>query len=196
MTIFSMKEVIIATSNSGKIKELQSLLHPISCLSQAQYGVEDVAETGLSFVENAILKARNASSCTGKPALADDSGLVVPALEGEPGIYSARYAGEHSCAAENMALLLKKMTNLFAEQRQAYFYCALALVRYAHDPTPIIATGLLQGEITFTPVGSHGFGYDPIFYLPAYHCTLAEMSLEIKNKLSHRAQALKQLLTL
>ncbi|KTC82246.1 RdgB/HAM1 family non-canonical purine NTP pyrophosphatase [Legionella cherrii] len=191
-----MKEIILATSNSGKIKELRDLLAPIECIPQSDLGVTDAIENGLSFIENALIKARHASLHTGKPALADDSGLVVPALNGEPGIYSARYAGDNATDVENIHLLLEKMTHIPSQQREAWFYCAIALVQHANDPTPIIATGLCKGMIHTHAVGDSGFGYDPIFYIPDFQCTVAQLPAKIKNNISHRAQALKQLRTL
>lgn len=186
-----MKEIILATDNKGKITELEAILAPLHCIPQSALGIESPEETGLSFVENAILKARHASRLSNKPALADDSGLVVPILNGEPGIYSARYAGIHASDADNIALLL---ANLGAEpEREAYFYCAIALVQHANDPTPLIATGKLLGRIANAPAGEQGFGYDPVFYLPAHQCTVAQLPATIKNTISHRAQALKQL---
>lgn len=188
-----MKEIILATSNPGKINELQALLAPVHCISQSSLGITDAEETGLSFIENAIIKARHASLLAGKPALADDSGLVVPALNGEPGIYSARYAGPLANDQNNIALLLENMTYLPHEQRRGFFYCAIALVQHAKDPTPIIATGRLNGTITTTPSGDGGFGYDPIFYVAEYQCTAAQLPATIKNTISHRAKALTQL---
>ena len=188
-----MKDIILATSNPGKIKELQALLAPIHCIAQSSLGITDAEESGLSFIENAIIKARHASLLAGKPALADDSGLVIPALNGEPGIYSARYAGPQANDQNNISLLLKNMAHLSTEQRQGFFYCAIALVQHAKDPTPIIATGRFDGSITTTPSGDGGFGYDPIFYVVEYQCTAAQLPATIKNTISHRAKALAQL---
>jgi XTP/dITP diphosphohydrolase len=188
-----MKEIILATSNSGKIKELQSLLAPIQCIPQNTLGLSSAEETGLSFIENALIKARHVSLLTGKPALADDSGLVVPALNGEPGIYSARYSGIDATDMSNIDLLLKNMDQLSGEQRQAFFYCAIALVHCATDPTPIIATGIFHGSIAAKASGDGGFGYDPIFYVNEYQCTAAQLPVNIKNTISHRAKALIQL---
>lgn len=188
-----MNELILATSNQGKIKELSALLAPINCIPQSSLGISDAEETGLSFIENALIKARYASALSGKPALADDSGLVVPALQGTPGIYSARYAGSKACDKDNIDLLLKNMALLKGSARDAYFYCAIALVRHDADPTPLIATGLFQGSICTSPSGEGGFGYDPIFYVPEHQCTAAQLPVEIKNAISHRAQALKTL---
>ena len=191
-----MKEIILATSNPGKIKELSELLAPAQCIAQTQLGISDAIENGLSFIENALIKARHASFYAEKPALADDSGLVVPALSGEPGIYSARYAGNKATDAENVHLLLEKMAHLPSNQREAWFYCAIALVQHAKDPTPIIATGICKGMIQIQPVGEGGFGYDPIFYIPDLQCTMAQLPAKIKNNISHRAHALRQLHTL
>lgn len=189
-----MKELILATSNPGKIIELQTILAPISCISQKSLNIEDADETGLSFIENAIIKARHASSAGNKPALADDSGLVVEALHGEPGIYSARFAGVDASSNDNLALLMARLADTPTEKRQAYFYCAIALVQHANDPVPLIATGKLTGTIHDRLEGNHGFGYDPVFYLANYQCTLAQLPAAIKNEISHRAQAIKQLL--
>lgn len=188
-----MESIIIATNNSGKLAEFQSLLSPIRCISQTTYKIIPPAETGLSFIENAIQKARHASKISQQPALADDSGLVVPALSGRPGIHSARFAGPDATDEENIALLLNTMKPLAEQQRHAYFYCALALVQTHDDPTPLIALGKLQGSIIKKPVGSHGFGYDPIFFIQAHQKTLAELPEDIKNTLSHRSMALKSL---
>lgn len=188
-----MKEIVLATSNQGKINELNALLAPLRCLAQSSLGVSDAVEDGLSFIENALIKARHASFYTEKPALADDSGLVVPALNGAPGIYSARYAGAQATDEENIHLLLKNMAHLQGSQREAYFYCAMALVQHAKDPTPVIATGMFKGIIHAEACGVHGFGYDPIFYVEEYQCTAAQLPATIKNTISHRAQALSQL---
>lgn len=188
-----MKKIVLATGNAGKIAELKTLLTAYECLPQSAYDIGSIDETGLSFVENALLKARHASRLSGLPALADDSGLVVEALNGAPGIYSSRFAGETATDADNIALLLDKLSHIPANQRQAFFYCALVIVRHAADPMPIIACGSIEGVIAQTPSGQHGFGYDPVFYLPAYQCTMAECPASLKNTISHRAQALSQL---
>lgn len=188
-----LNEIILATHNAGKIAELTAILSPIKCTAQDILNIQPAEETGLSFIENAIIKARHASHCTNKSALADDSGLVVPILQGRPGIYSARFAGPSATDEENIALLLKQMIDVDDDHRQAYFYCAIALVQHPNDPTPIIATGRCYGKISKTSIGNHGFGYDPIFYLPEYQCTFAELSPSIKNTISHRAKALTQL---
>ncbi|MCL9685469.1 RdgB/HAM1 family non-canonical purine NTP pyrophosphatase [Legionella maioricensis] len=188
-----MKEIILATSNSGKIKEFQHLLAPIQCIAQNTLGIHSPEENGLSFIENAIIKARHASLLADRPALADDSGLVIPALNGEPGIYSSRYAGVGATDQDNIKLLLTNMAHIHSEQRQAFFYCAIVLVQHATDPTPIIATGRFDGSISTRPSGKEGFGYDPIFYVAEYQCTAAQLPATIKNTISHRAKALNQL---
>ena len=188
-----MKDILLATSNAGKIAELKAILSPIHCIPQASFNIESVEETGLSFIENAILKARHASRLAKMPALADDSGLVVVALNGEPGIYSARFAGVGASDEDNIQHLLGRLSKTPKEARQAYFYCALALVQHECDPTPVIATGTLIGEISLEPAGHNGFGYDPIFYLKEYGCTLSMLPGTLKNTLSHRALALKSL---
>lgn len=191
-----MKSIILASDNRGKIAELSRILSPIICLSQADFAIESPAETGLSFVENALIKARHVSRLTGKPALADDSGLCVSALHGAPGIYSARFAGENASDADNIQLLLEKMQDVPPPERQAFFYCAIVLLKNAEDPTPLIACGKLTGIISLKPSGDQGFGYDPVFYLPDQQCTLAQLPAHVKNTLSHRAKALQQLRSL
>ena len=191
-----MQELILATSNPGKILELQAMLPNFHCISQQSLGIEDAEETGLSFIENAIIKARHASKLSHKPALADDSGLVVQALNGDPGIYSSRFAGTHATTQDNIDLLLARLANVPDTQRQAHFYCAIAFVNHEKDPTPLIATGQFSGVIHHACHGQGGFGYDPVFYLPAYQCTLAQLSKEEKNNISHRAIALKKLQSL
>jgi XTP/dITP diphosphohydrolase len=188
-----MEEIILATSNPGKIAELEVILSPFQCIPQQLLDIESSEETGLSFMENAIIKARHASRLGGKAALGDDSGLVVEALHGEPGIYSARYAGPNASDAENVALLLEKMSSIPEEFRKAYFYCAIALVSHETDPTPLIATGKFHGRIATSSSGENGFGYDPIFFIDSLQCTAAQLPASIKNTISHRAQALSQL---
>lgn len=196
------KQLVLASSNTGKVAELQSLLadQSIEVVPQTQFGVPDADETGLSFIENAILKARHAAKLTGLPAIADDSGLAVHALGGAPGIYSARYAAMHNAMPEdetkdaaNIRYLLKQME--LQDDRRAEFHCVLALVQHAEDPVPLIAHGRWAGLITREVRGSGGFGYDPIFWLPALNKTSAELSKTEKSQLSHRGQALRLLLT-
>lgn len=197
-----MSRLVLATGNAGKLKELQALLADsgVEVLSQRQFDVPDADETGLSFVENALLKARHASRLTGLPALADDSGLVVDALQGAPGIYSARYAadpvtGAPAGDAANNAKLLAALADVPAgAARSARFVCVLALVRHADDPLPVICQGLWEGEIAQVPAGAGGFGYDPLFLVPGEDgLTSAELARERKAELSHRGQALRQL---
>ncbi|MCX7115805.1 MAG: RdgB/HAM1 family non-canonical purine NTP pyrophosphatase [Gammaproteobacteria bacterium] len=185
--------IILATGNSGKIAELSDLLSPYQCIPQSQLGISDIPETGVTFVENALLKARHASNIAKSPALADDSGLVVEALGGEPGLYSARYATLHNPELSNVDCLLSRMQGIPLEKRQAYFYCVVVWMRHADDPAPVIATGRWHGLIATEATGTGGFGYDPIFYLPDYQCTVAQLAKDVKNKLSHRAIALAQL---
>ncbi|WP_116963733.1 RdgB/HAM1 family non-canonical purine NTP pyrophosphatase [Fastidiosibacter lacustris] len=189
-----MKKIVFASSNKGKIKEVSEILNPlgIEVIPQTKFNIPDAKETGLSFVENAILKARHCSYYTKLPTLADDSGLCVDALNGAPGIYSARYA-QHGNDKANIDKLLKEMQHIPDEKRKAHFQCVLVLVMHEYDPMPIIAEGRVDGFITCTPKGNNGFGYNPIFLLPAYHQTMAEVDNHIKNSISHRACALEKL---
>jgi XTP/dITP diphosphohydrolase len=190
-----MKQIILASNNSGKIKEITLALSNCNFIfkSMLDYAVPSIAETGLTFVENALIKARHASAYTNLPAIADDSGLVVESLHGQPGIYSARYAGEHATNEENIAKLLLAMKDIPVQQRQAYFFCIMVFLRHPDDPTPIICQGTWHGEILLAPKGQQGFGYDPIFYVPTHHCSAAELSITEKNKVSHRGIALREL---
>ena len=188
-----MKKIILATSNLGKVRELNSMLEgQYNVVSQIDMEVEEVPETGASFIENALIKARNASSQSQLPALADDSGLVVDALNGEPGIYSARYAGENATDEDNIVKLLSRMDD--EDDRGASFWCAMVFVRNAGDPEPIIVEKSWEGQILRELKGHNGFGYDPIFYLPELDCTSAQLSAEEKNRQSHRGQALQEIL--
>jgi XTP/dITP diphosphohydrolase len=189
-----MKTIVLASSNHGKINEFSQLVAEfgLHLVPQSVFNLSSVAETGLSFVENALLKARFAAQHTGLPALADDSGLEVVALQGAPGIYSARFAGEEATDAENNQLLLEKLADIPESQRTARYHCAIVLLRHATDPTPLICQGTWTGSITFMPRGTLGFGYDPYFYVPTYQCTAAELPTEIKNRISHRALAFQQ----
>lgn len=186
--------VVLASGNRGKLQELNDLLGGlgIELRSQADYQVVEADETGLSFIENAILKARNAARQSGCAALADDSGLCVDALGGAPGIYSARYAGAHANDASNNAKLLAELSG--NTNRSAHFHCALAFVRHADDPAPIVCEGLWQGAILAQARGENGFGYDPLFYIAEHAKSSAELSKSEKNKISHRSLALQQLL--
>lgn len=191
-----MQNVVLATGNAGKVRELASLLADfgLDVVAQTELGVESADETGLTFIENAILKARHAAQVTGLPAIADDSGLAVDALGGAPGIYSARYAGEDASDRQNLEKLLTALDAVPDGKRQAQFHCVLVYLRHADDPTPLVCHGCWAGEITRAPAGDGGFGYDPIFYVPSAGKTAAELSREEKSAVSHRGQALKLLL--
>lgn len=206
------KTLVLATGNQGKLAELSALLAPLGwqVRPQTELNVSDADETGLTFIENAILKARHACASTGLPALADDSGLAVDYLGGAPGIYSARYAqlddqvvfnalaenGEPLTKDQaNIAKLLAAMQGVPAQQRNAQFHCVLVYMRSANDPTPIVCHGVWPGLITEAPSGAGGFGYDPVFFVPEHNCTAAELPRELKSKLSHRGQALAALLS-
>lgn len=188
-----MNKIVLATGNTGKVIEIKQALdaNRIELIPQTQLGINDIEETGLSFVENALIKARHAASISGLPALADDSGIVVDALKGAPGIYSARYAGEPVDMDANIDKLLAALDGI--THRSTRFHCAIVYLRYPLDPMPIICQGTWEGEILTARQGSQGFGYDPIFYVPTHHCSAAELPLDEKNRLSHRGQALAQL---
>lgn len=187
-------KIVLASSNAGKIKEFQVLLKNagMEIIPQSSLQVTDADETGLSFIENAIIKARHASRLTGLPAIADDSGLAVAALNGAPGIYSSRYAGIPGNNKKNIEKLLHELKD--TDNRQASFHCVLAFMRHALDPVPLICHGEWKGNILHSPQGNQGFGYDPVFYVPSENMTAAELPPDIKNKLSHRGQALLALL--
>ncbi|SMN13959.1 Nucleoside 5-triphosphatase RdgB (dHAPTP, dITP, XTP-specific) [Bathymodiolus heckerae thiotrophic gill symbiont] len=190
-----MRKIILASNNQGKIKEFNAMLEGVyEVVSMNDMKVEEVPETGRTFVENALTKARNASEQSGLSALADDSGIVVDALGGAPGIYSARYAGNYGDDEANIQKLLKAMQDVNEGKRSARFWCAIVFVESANDPTPVIIQRGWEGEILREKVGENGFGYDPIFYLPTQGCTSAELAPEIKNTISHRALALQDLL--
>lgn len=197
MTMPSAQRIVLASNNPGKVREFEQLLAHLRCevLPQSSLQVPEAEETGLTFVENAILKARNAAQHAGLPAIADDSGLEVDALKGAPGIYSARYAGAGSSDRANLQKLLVDMQGVAEPERVARFQCVLVYMRHALDPTPIICQGTWEGRLLDTPRGDNGFGYDPIFYVPTHHCSSAELPSEIKHQLSHRGQALRKLLT-
>jgi XTP/dITP diphosphohydrolase len=191
--MITLTELVLASHNAGKLKELQEMLgDAVRLRSVAEFSAVEPEETGLSFVENAILKARHAARVSGLPALADDSGLAVDFLGGAPGIYSARYAGGQGDAANN-AKLLEALKDVPDAQRGAQFVCALALVRHADDPLPILCEGLWQGRILREVRGIQGFGYDPLFWVPERDCSSAELTPVDKNQLSHRARALRLL---
>ena len=190
------KKIVLATGNKGKVKELAGILLDldIEVLPQSHFDVTEVAETGSTFVENAIIKARNAAKQTGLPAIADDSGLAVYALGGEPGVYSARYSGDQATDKTNITKLLNVMADIPIGKRQAKFLCVLVYMRHSEDPMPIICQGEWSGEITTEQQGENGFGYDPIFWVKEQNCSSAQLSPEQKNILSHRGKALRLLL--
>jgi XTP/dITP diphosphohydrolase len=195
MSSHDLKTVVLASGNAGKLREFNRILVPLAMevKSQASFDVPEVPEDGLSFVENAIIKARAASKHTGLAALADDSGLEVDYLNGAPGIYSARFAGGDGDEANN-SKLLAELEGVPAEQRSARFQCALVYMRHWQDPTPLICQGSWEGTILLQPSGDNGFGYDPLFYLPEYDCSSAELDPAEKNRVSHRARACQKLL--
>ncbi|MGV3346618.1 XTP/dITP diphosphatase [Enterobacteriaceae bacterium LUAb1] len=191
-----MQKVVLATGNAGKVRELAELLAQagLEVIAQTDLAVSPAEETGLTFIENALLKARHAAKQTGLPALADDSGLAVDVLGGAPGIRSARYAGEEASDRQNIEKLLAALENIPEDQRQAQFHCVLVFVRHAADPVPLVFHGCWDGIITRTAAGCGGFGYDPIFYLPTLQKTAAELTKSEKQAISHRGKALAQLL--
>ena len=194
-TALPFSELVLASNNKGKLAELQAMLgDSITVRPQSDFTDIEAEETGLTFVENALIKARHAARISGLPALADDSGLAVDALGGAPGIYSARYAGGGGDAANN-AKLLEALKDVLDAKRGAQFICALALLRHAEDPIPVICEGAWQGRILHAPSGEHGFGYDPLFWVPERDCSSAELSPQEKNQLSHRARAMALLKT-
>lgn len=194
----AVRRLVLASGNRGKLVELRGILAPLGMdlVAQSDLGVVDVEETGLTFVENALLKARNAARVSGLPALGDDSGLCVDALGGAPGLYSARYAGPHGDAGANIAKLLDALRDVPAEARTAHFHCTLVLLCSVDDPAPLIAEGRWRGCILDAPRGDGGFGYDPVFLDPALGASAAELDPQVKNRVSHRAQALARLRTL
>ena len=188
--------LVLASGNAGKLRELSAMISAfgwnVAC--QSDWDVPEAVEDGLSFIENALIKARHASRHTGLPALGDDSGLVVDALQGAPGIYSARYAGAGAGDDANNCKLLKELKGLPGAKRSAHFYCAMALVRHQNDPAPLLATGSWDGSITEAPSGAGGFGYDPLFWVADRACTSAELPADEKNRISHRGRALAQMM--
>lgn len=188
-----MKQIVLASGNIGKVREINQLLSQsgFKVIPQSDFGVPEADETGLTFVENAILKARNAAMHTGLPAIADDSGLEVDALKGAPGIYSARYAGAGASDAQNLGKLLADMRDVPDEQRTARFQCLMVCMKHTEDPTPLICQGTWEGSILHEARGAQGFGYDPVFHVPEKGCSSAELDPQTKNSLSHRARAMK-----
>lgn len=191
-----MHTIVLASGNSGKLREFNQLLQAcgFTVKAQSELDVSSVEETGLSFVENAILKARHASAATGLPALADDSGIEVDALRGEPGIYSARFAGADASDTENNTKLLQLLQGVPDELRTARYQCVLVLMRHATDPTPVICQAAWEGRILHQPTGEGGFGYDPLFFVPEHNCSAAQLPKASKNAISHRGRAMAQLL--
>ncbi len=191
------KTVVLASNNPGKVREINQILAGLhlTVKPQSEFGVPEAEETGLTFVENALLKARNASRLTGLPAIADDSGIEVDVLNGAPGIYSARFAGKGASDEQNLRKLLTELAAIAEEERTARFQCLMVYLRHEFDPTPVICQGTWEGRILFEPRGNNGFGYDPIFFVPIHNCSSAELPPEVKNKLSHRGQALRALVT-
>ena len=187
------QQIVLATGNQGKVKELSEMLSDfsIAVLPQSHFDVADVPETGTTFIENAIIKARHAAKITGLPAIADDSGLEVDALNGAPGVYSARFAGENANDQDNIDKLLVEMQGKAV--RAARFWCVLVYMRHADDPTPLVCQASWEGTITEDQQGREGFGYDPVFYVASEGCTSAQLTKNQKNVLSHRGQALQQL---
>ncbi len=191
------EKIVLASGNSGKLREIQAVLDEqrFTLIKQSEFNVPDVPETGTTFVENAIIKARHASKLTKLPALADDSGIEVDALHGAPGVYSARYSGTHGADDANNTKLLQEMKNVAENQRTARFQCVIVFMRHADDPMPLICEGTWEGKILHDVSGPNGFGYDPLFYVPTHDCSSAELDPHEKNRISHRAQALQKLIT-
>jgi len=189
------KTLVLASSNPGKVREINQMLDglDLSVVPQSDFKVIDAEETGLTFIENALLKARNATRHTGLPAIADDSGIEVDYLNGAPGIYSARYAGKNASDEQNLRRLLDDLVGIPEAERTARFQCLMVYLRHEFDPTPVICQGTWEGRILLEPRGANGFGYDPIFFVPTHNCSSAELPPEVKNKLSHRGQALRLL---
>lgn len=193
----SPSKIVLASGNPGKLREFADLFTPlnINVIPQSEFNVPEAEETGLSFVENAIIKARHACELTGLPAIADDSGIEVDALQGAPGIYSARYSGMGASDEDNLNALLVALQEMPEADRTARYQCLLVYMRHANDPTPLICQGSWEGRLLTVPKGNGGFGYDPIFWVAATHCTAAELSAEQKHTLSHRGKAMRQFIT-
>jgi len=190
------ERIVLASNNAGKVREINQILvsQAIQVVPQREFDIPDADETGLTFVENAIIKARQAARLSGLPAIADDSGIEVDALKGAPGIYSARYAGPGCSDQDNNRKLLEQLEGVPEAERSARFQCLMVYMRHAEDPTPIICQGTWEGVILTEPRGDNGFGYDPLFWVPDHDCSSAELSAEEKNRLSHRGQALRKML--
>ncbi len=193
MSILNSEKIVLASSNPGKIKEIQAILNQQTIVTQKDFNIPEAEETGSTFIENAIIKARHAALHSKLPAIADDSGLIVDALKGAPGVISARYAGEQASDQQNLDKLLLEMQAVPTALRTARFVCVIVLMRHALDPSPLIAQGSWEGSILTHAQGHNGFGYDPIFWVSTENCSSAELSPSQKNQLSHRGQALRQL---
>ncbi|MEM7467597.1 MAG: RdgB/HAM1 family non-canonical purine NTP pyrophosphatase [Pseudomonadota bacterium] len=187
------EQIVLASGNAGKLREFREILaiQDVDLRSQAEFGVSSCDETGLSFVENALLKAQNAARLTGMAAIADDSGIVVDALGGAPGIYSARYAGENASDDDNLQKLVDTFQASGSNNHACRFICLIVFITHEKDPLPRIYQGVWEGELIAEPRGDNGFGYDPIFWVPTHQCTSAELPAEVKNEISHRGQALR-----
>jgi XTP/dITP diphosphohydrolase len=196
MSALPTRRAVLATSNAGKLREMREILASIdiTVFPQSEFGVSGADETGVTFVENALIKARHASRLAGLPAIADDSGLEVDALNGAPGVWSARYAGSGATDKANLEKLLLNLKDTPETQRRARFHCLMAYLKRPEDPTPIVCHGVWEGSVLFEPRGENGFGYDPIFFVATHRCSSAELPADVKNALSHRGQALRQLL--
>jgi XTP/dITP diphosphohydrolase len=191
-------QIVLATNNQDKIREFSALMTEknVDIIPQSKFSVPEARETGKTFIENAILKARHAANYTNLPALADDSGLVVDALNGAPGIKSARYSGLKATYAQNIAKLLKNLEGIPEEKRTARFYCFLVFLRHAKDPSPIICEGVWEGRILLEPQGENGFGYDPVFFVPTHEASAAELLPSVKHVISHRGQAVREMVNI
>ncbi len=195
-TVCQTQKIVLASNNHGKLHEFSAQMledFNYEILTQTELGVETVPENAMTFVENALLKARHACEATGLAAISDDSGLVVPHLNGEPGVHSARFAGEHGNDKKNIELLLHELIDVPNEERDAYFVSVCVFMREYNDPSPIVTQGIWHGKILLEPIGTYGFGYDPVFYVPTHHCSAAQLDSDIKNQISHRGLAMQQL---
>jgi XTP/dITP diphosphohydrolase len=196
MSLSQSQQIVLASGNAGKIREIQALLAGHTIVPQSAFNVAECEETGLTFVENAILKARNAARQSQLPSIADDSGLVVDALDGAPGVFSARYAGVGASDQDNIEKLLRELQGVPDQQRSARFICVMVFMEHAGDPCPVIAQGVWEGRILAQAAGENGFGYDPVFWVPEHNCASAELTPAVKNSLSHRGKALRDLASL
>jgi XTP/dITP diphosphohydrolase len=196
MSLSQSQQIVLASGNAGKIREIQALLAGHTIVPQSAFNVAECEETGITFVENAILKARNAARQSQLPSIADDSGLVVDALDGAPGVFSARYAGVGASDQDNIEKLLRELQGVPDQQRSARFICVMVFMAHAGDPCPVIAQGVWEGRILAQAAGENGFGYDPVFWVPEHNCASAELTPAVKNSLSHRGKALRDLVTL